>query len=35
MAIYEKGKTTYIGNPPGPVATELEVVQRRRVVGSG
>jgi inhibitor of lysozyme (Ivy) len=21
--IYEKGKTTYIGNPPGPVATEL------------
>jgi len=21
--IYEKGKTTYIGDPPGPVATEL------------
>ena len=21
--VYEKGKTTYIGDPPGPVATEL------------
>ena len=27
--IYEKGKTTYIGDPPGPVATELEKLWKK------
>ena len=27
--IYEKGKTTYIGDPPGPVATELGTLWKK------
>lgn len=27
--IYEKGKTTYIGDPPGPVASELAVLWKK------
>lgn len=27
--VYEKGKTTYIGDPPGPVAAELPVLWKK------